>query len=624
MNSKELRDWQIAIQVQTPLDLKLKTLPLDMPWKDFEHLCVQLAEEENNFENKEITSAMLYGRNGQKQEGIDIKATIPNSNKFFVMQCKRYTQIIASDVEKWVNKFLEGKFSDKTYLYVLATSFDISTDTNLVDAWHKAQQKLDSLGIKSVLWDKIAILNKLKNAYRVTATFFGDNIATGYCHQKRMEEKYPYSYSTKNINAFDDIVYIENRTCRLDLIVPNQSAGIKVGGIFLFARNDLHGTTFSLDGPELVPLMQVKAHSKSLVGTRYLHKNKDKYYLSLGNVRLSLEKDEVDDLDWIIEEAFNRYFMTSKSIDTQLKTKRFERVNSRFKVKISEIKRPLWNAIIKYADAHDISKGNGKDFIFDSAPGCLKVYVDKDTPDLDFGYHLIMYPVPKNTLHSNNIILEWEPLIDIAGQPVDISRRKAWDAEYTYHWLHSTLFPKVYQWVIQQENKPEKGIKRLIGRKKNDNTLPLDDFIINNYEENFRILGTGINTSNEALICINKLQSHFTCYQMYATVEKELNLCVIETSLLLASKLPDLKCNYIKGNLSLGSDSTYKELIKLKQNWGTKSYATSTMLDMALRSLGKLLESTNNLSQYDINCLIENLYPVFKRYEEDLICNIYR
>lgn len=622
MSPEEFKEWQLNL-AHIPLDLKLKTLPLDIPWKDFENLCMQLAKEESNFEKIEITSAMLYGRDGQKQEGIDVKATIPNSSKFFVMQCKRYKSITAGDIDTWIDGFLKGKFSSQTYMYVLATSFDVSSDTKLVDSWHAAQQKLDSLGIKSVLWDKQTILAKLKNAPKVTSVFWGEQIASRYCHQDLSENKYPYSYAVKNVNVFDNFIHIDNRTCHLDLMVPNRERGIKVGGIFSFARKDLHGTTFSIDGSALVPLMQVKAHSKSLRETTYLHQNQDKYYLSLENIRLSLEENEVDDLDWILSEAFSRYSITSKAIESQYKTIRFDRSSSDFKVQLCEIKKPLWNTIIKYAYAHDIANGEGSNFIFDSAPGCLKVFVNQNTTDLDFGYHLIIYPKPSNSISNDNIILEWEPLNDIAGQPIEITRRKAWDAEYTYQWLHTSLFPKVYQWALKQDKKEETWIKRIFQRGNEDNPLPLEYFIINSYKPSSRTLGQGARTLDEVSNYTDKLQRHFTCYQRKATIEKQLIVDVINACILLLSKNTELNCDYIRGNLRLGNGSTHEELLILKAKQDSCVYATSTMLDMALRSLGKLLEMQSELSQYDIDCLADCLSSVSSRYEEDQICSIY-
>ena len=82
MASEELKDWQQRL-AQVALDIKLKTLPFDIPWDYFEELCLKLAIEERNFGDIEVTDAMTYGRSGQKQEGIDVKGTIPNSEKFF-------------------------------------------------------------------------------------------------------------------------------------------------------------------------------------------------------------------------------------------------------------------------------------------------------------------------------------------------------------------------------------------------------------------------------------------------------------------------------------------------------------------------------------------------------------
>ena len=624
MTPEEQNDWQQSL-AQVALDVKLNTLPFDMPWDYFEKLCVKLATEESNFSDIKVIDPMIYGRSGQKQEGIDIKGTIPNSNKFFMMQCKHYKQVTARDITKWVDLFIQGKFSNQTSMYILATTFDIGSDIKLVDSWHNAQQKLDSLGIRSAIWDQQSILAKLKNAFKITSMFWGETIASKYCHQDFSENIYPYSYPTENTNNISNIVNIQNNTCQLDLIIPTKKEGIKAGGIFSFARRDLHGTTFSIDGKALIPLLQVKAHTSSLRDTNYLYKSETKYYLSLANIRLTLEENEVNDLDWILDKAFSYYLESCLQIEAKYKTKRFERSSTSFKVKLCEIKQSLWDIIIGYAYTHDIANGDSSDFIYDSAPGCLKVFVDRDTENLDYGYHLIMYPRSSASMQNNNVILEWEPLNDIAGIPVEIGQRKAWDAEFTYQWLHTYLFPRVYSWAKDKSTRENNKnlIKRFFNKDNGSNIPPLDYFIASNYVATSRHLGGNVSCLKTMQNYTNKLQQHFNCYQYEAKIKKELIINVIDACIFLLNENTDLNCNYIRGNFHLGAETTLKELILLKENKESRVYATSTMLDMALRSLGKLLELKHELSQYEIDSLTDYLSPVSERYEEDRICKTY-
>ncbi|EHR1135841.1 hypothetical protein O2V13_003522 [Vibrio parahaemolyticus] len=624
MTPEELNQWQENL-AQIPLDVKLHSLPFDMPWDYFEKLCLKLATEESNFGDIEVTDAMIYGRSGQKQEGIDVKGTIPNSKKFFVMQCKRYKVVTSGDITKWIDDFIKGKFSNQTSMYILATTFDIGSDTKLVDSWHEAQQKLDSLGVKSAIWDQQTILAKLKNAFRITSMFWGETIASKYCQQDFSENIYPYSYPIKNTNNISNIVNIQNNTCQLDLIIPTEKEGIRAGGIFSFARRDLHGTTFSIDGKAMIPLLQVKAHASSLRDTNYLYKSETKYYLLLANIRLTLEENEVNDLDWILDKAFSFYLESCLQIEAKYKTKRFERSNTSFKVKLCEIKQSLWNTIIDYAYTHDIANGDSSDFIYDSAPGCLKVFVDRDTENLDYGYHLIMYPRSSASMLNDNIILEWEPLNDIAGTPVEIGPRKAWDAEFTYQWLHTYLFPRVYNWAKNKSTRENnKNLIRRFFNKDNESKIPpLDYFIASNYVATSRHLSGNISCIKTMQNYTNKLQQHFTCYQYEAKIKKELIINVIDACIFLLNENSELNCNYIRGNLHLGAETTLRELILLKENKESRVYATSTMLDMALRSLGKLLELKHELSQYEIDSLTDYLSPVSDRYEEDRICKTY-
>ncbi|MBQ4852124.1 hypothetical protein [Pseudoalteromonas sp. MMG012] len=55
---------------QEVIDPKLRELPLNQSWELFEALCLELLNDEYTLDN--IRGMNIYGRQGQKQYGIDI------------------------------------------------------------------------------------------------------------------------------------------------------------------------------------------------------------------------------------------------------------------------------------------------------------------------------------------------------------------------------------------------------------------------------------------------------------------------------------------------------------------------------------------------------------------------
>jgi hypothetical protein len=73
----------------------------------------------------------------------------------------------------------------------------VSSDTKLVEAWHKAERKLEEKKIIPTLWDYDVIQEKLRKAKRITEKYYGIEAATRFCSNLPVVDSYPYSYRKK-------------------------------------------------------------------------------------------------------------------------------------------------------------------------------------------------------------------------------------------------------------------------------------------------------------------------------------------------------------------------------------------------------------------------------------------
>ncbi|MBJ6449191.1 hypothetical protein JGT34_18120, partial [Enterobacter hormaechei] len=112
-----------------PINTRLQTLPFgELTWENFERLIKRIVSREET-----IADCWIYGVPGQKQFGLDILATANDDSDYFVCyQCKRVRNYTSDDIKKAVDKFLEGKWFNKTKKLVLCVS-SILSRTECID-----------------------------------------------------------------------------------------------------------------------------------------------------------------------------------------------------------------------------------------------------------------------------------------------------------------------------------------------------------------------------------------------------------------------------------------------------------------------------------------------------------
>ena len=133
-----------------PVNTRIQTLPFgELTWRNFERLILRLVRKQEN-----VIDCALYGTDGQAQEGLDILAvdTDTKQEKVTCYQCKKVDKFDASGISNAVNKFLEGKWVDKSSKFVLCVASSLN-GTQQQNEILKQRDLLKRHEITLAVWD---------------------------------------------------------------------------------------------------------------------------------------------------------------------------------------------------------------------------------------------------------------------------------------------------------------------------------------------------------------------------------------------------------------------------------------------------------------------------------------
>lgn len=152
---------------ELPVITSNKVLPFNrLTWEDFERFCFQLGSKSM----KCLDTSYVYGRQGQKQDGIDLYFHTGAQN--IVWQVKRYSKFQQTDVSNAVDVFLKGKWFGKVSEFTLCVS-DYINDTGIVDEINKQTSALERNGVIFSVLNSEKLTIKAKEFPDLIEAFFG-------------------------------------------------------------------------------------------------------------------------------------------------------------------------------------------------------------------------------------------------------------------------------------------------------------------------------------------------------------------------------------------------------------------------------------------------------------------
>ena len=163
-----------------PIKSNHMVLPIqNMNWENFEKLSLRMVEYVEGFDRSDCE---LYGRPGQKQEGIDIYG-LKENGKYYAFQCKKYVSFLTSDLNKILSDFEKGEWFDKTDKFYICTSASFD-DVHLQKRYEELKTAYRKKGKELDKWDCSSINRILKTHPQIVYDFFGSEWCKAFCGEE--------------------------------------------------------------------------------------------------------------------------------------------------------------------------------------------------------------------------------------------------------------------------------------------------------------------------------------------------------------------------------------------------------------------------------------------------------
>ena len=364
-----LSNFESRVLTVAPL---LKGLPFDseeLHWKDLERLIARLALHPKG---ANLVDAFLYGSSGQAQDGVDVIANDKYRKLDYVFQCKHVRTIKRGELQAWIKDFLKGKFSNTVTSYYLCLATDVN-DTHLIHEWGVCQTLLQDKGIRPILWARSQIEDMLRDIPELVTQLFGHAAMERFCTTKIpiASNKPCQSYRTQYCDFYGRSMTLENESVRCSMFMPGDGH-MDISAALSFARNDLRGVTLTIPGRTLFKWLRWRAYAKPNKARPYAlnpieSQQPDQFFFQSPSAGIMLTKKEVEQLDWIFQQAWPITLEALSKQESYWKTLRFRKIENRSEpiYALVEIHRFFWQSIQKFAEVHDTDNGSSSWHIFD-------------------------------------------------------------------------------------------------------------------------------------------------------------------------------------------------------------------------------------------------------------------
>ncbi|MGF6899712.1 restriction endonuclease [Paraburkholderia sp. GAS348] len=606
-------------------DLPITSLPLaNIPWPRFEALCAQIL---NDGGEEKVRQAVQYGRPGQDQYGIDIVTYRIGAQKHIVAQCKRVRRLTAGNIEEAVNDFLIGPKASSTSKYIFCTTTTLGEETAAVDAWTNAYNRLIVANIEAELWDSARLNDLLRTRPAIVTRFFGVECARRFCDPASPSGMYPSQFRQHFVGQFENQLALEQVTTRLDVNLPCERFP-HFGGILTFARADLSGISFAISAKTLLTWAQWRVWATMKHDERpYAQQSAvpGRYVLSADGVRLTLNTEEVQDLDWILCKAWEGFLQAANELEKYWRFLRFPRLtHDEQGFVVARVSRDAWRAMLDFANTHDFEKGDTSRHIFDRSAGLLKIYNPSSRQTTASVHHLVLNAVSDGEMalqwEQDSLLLIWQPPTVTPGDSSLVGPAGYWDVEHAHEWLVDTFAGWANDWA-KQTQAPE---TRTGWFRRTQVRPPVEPFEL--HIDSHALLPRrdfdSPRTVSELIEFCTHLQGHFYLDKLGVPVKREITTNVLQLVLRFLSLGGEGERRYIAGKLTLRSDMLDGAIPGLIADT-SKRFDLVAWLDNALRCLIQLLRNAERLAQSDIDFAVDLLLPAANRVREDLLCQAF-
>lgn len=175
------------------------------------------------------------------------------------------------------------------------------------------------------------------------------------------------------------------------------------------------------------------------------------FYVDLANIRIPLEREEVEQLTKIVDDFYDCYIKECRDLYFLLSRDKFNKSNESNQIRLIKVSKQLWFTILGFCKEFDYDIGNSEWNIFDFGSSLIKVYY-KDQAE----FKAFIFPeieVSKYMVSDNeDVWLVWTDEFFAQRKIDNLQNNKIWSPSYTYKWLVNELIPNVI-YYYSEENK---------------------------------------------------------------------------------------------------------------------------------------------------------------------------
>lgn len=335
--------------------------------------------------------------------------------------------------------------------------------------------------------------------------------------------------------------------------------------------------------------------------------NKQEYFIQLGNNRVTLKIEELQQLCRIIDDAYDKYIMILQNIEKAMGTTEYEyncRVGGH---KLLEIPKQLWDLLFRYSWKYDWENGKGDKYIFNKTGMQIQVNSPSSNEDFKNGIHAVLHPV--ENLHSISVYWKEGFLPYDGDTTLDIyNPKQKWKCNQTYEWLKNVFIPNaLYEQYLCNPNTILNLFRKKLSFNEFKTTISYRDIGVYRFSSpiyRLKAVDSKRNLSNYFSSIQHLIQNTGDyIYFEYSQIISLLNVCNT-LAIIFKNGSPDLKSEY-----SYFSINEYIDIIN--SMYDTLKHSNHGE-DFEAVKICRLLGETCELINLDLVCLSDNILADIK------------
>jgi hypothetical protein len=393
--------------------------------------------------------------------------------------------------------------------------------------------------------------------------------------------------------------------------------------LITIAQENLHGGFFSLGHTNIMRLF-LRGTRTSIRKYRpfFLHESPDqqRVTIQLGGGGAYLHDLSFKALCQGSDALADAYIDALKKLEASWGARRFPFIHKdSLVVSLGHMDIWLWDAILSFAERHDVDAGTSDWHMFDAPSGWLKVYTKAQSKSLNRGYHALI-SARKVSDAADQVRLCWHRPEAMVHET--IGERDYWTCEFTFNWLQDKLIPTVLQeiwcaghprpWMSSKRQRYEAEFR----------TWAQYHQIVDPRSPNLASY-TAAHGMQGLWSVISELQKNYSTYRYEFPIAGQIVAGICKMLSFLAARADMDYWGYVSSTFQLKATNKQEIIseIQSKERLIASEEDATWMVDVAMRVAMEMLRNGDiQLTSDEVGSCLELLRPIIEIYElADLI-----